>query len=572
LAAASGGIFYLLDLAPVPERDDENVRRLREGRDVLKQALIDAARHSGSKPKPAEIDRQIAAIERQSAALAAVEGVEAAGGMAFYRSLDLRNAAAVQAVIEEIRATYGKIDVLVHAAGLLIDKTLPDKQPEQFDLVFDVKADGLFNLLKSCQGLLVGATVVFSSVAGRFGNNGQADYSAANDLLCKVTNSLPLWLPCTRGIAIDWTAWGGIGMAARGSVPQIMEALGVDMLPPEAGVPTVRRELTYGDTRGEVLIAGRLGAWLGERDPTGGADKEKVAAMLASRRPQLLMVEQVTSTPSHGGVEIETRLDPKVQPFLYDHIPDPDTPWLPGVMAIEALAEAATVFTPEHSVAAVEDVRMLGALKFFRMEPRSLHISGVVRPAGPDLRAAMMLRSVTRPGRPELPPQVKEHFTATVRLGRNVEYALRVLPEAFVLAEEQLSIKADEVYRTFFHGPAYRVIEAAAVDQGRVVARMATDLPPQAEPAGAVMLIAPRLVELCFQAAALWSLKARNAMAFPAGLGSVSVYRQEPAAGAERIWCALETADGESFSGQVVDEAGNVYVDLKGYRTVARPA
>ena len=40
-----------------------------------------------------------------------------------------------------------------------------------------------------------------------------------------------------RGIAVDWTAWGEIGMASRGSVPAIMEALGIDMLPPESGVP-----------------------------------------------------------------------------------------------------------------------------------------------------------------------------------------------------------------------------------------------------------------------------------------------------------------------------------------------
>ena len=172
-------------LPQLPERDDENVRLFRQGRDMLKQALIDAARQAGSKPKPAEIDRQIAAVERQAAALAAVEGVEAAGGTAVYRSLDLRDCAAVQAVIDDIRAAYGRIDLLVHAAGLLVDKTLPEKQPEQFDLVFDVKADGFFNLLKSSQGMPIGATVAFSSVAGRFGNNGQADYSAANDLLCK---------------------------------------------------------------------------------------------------------------------------------------------------------------------------------------------------------------------------------------------------------------------------------------------------------------------------------------------------------------------------------------------------
>ncbi len=259
LAAASGGSFYLLDLAPLPAQDDEHVRLFCAGREALKQALIEAARRAGGKPKPAEIDRQIAAVERQAAALAAVQAVEAAGGKAHYRSLDFRDLAAVEAVIDEVRAAHGRIDLLVHAAGLLIDKTLPDKQPEQFDLVFDVKADGFFNLLKASQALPIGATVAFSSVAGRFGNNGQADYSAANDLLCKLTHNLSHWRPATRGIAIDWTAWGGIGMAARGSVPQIMEALGVDMLPPEAGVPTVRRELTYGAARGRGAHRGAAG-------------------------------------------------------------------------------------------------------------------------------------------------------------------------------------------------------------------------------------------------------------------------------------------------------------------------
>ncbi|HBL27903.1 MAG TPA: hypothetical protein DD490_13775, partial [Acidobacteria bacterium] len=68
-----------------------------------------------------------------------------------------------------------------------------------------------------------------------------------------------------------WTAWGGIGMATRGSIPQIMEAAGIDMLPPETGIPWTRRELTAG-TRGEVVVAGRLGVMLQERDATGGLD------------------------------------------------------------------------------------------------------------------------------------------------------------------------------------------------------------------------------------------------------------------------------------------------------------
>ena len=176
-------------------------------------------------------------IERSEAALRAIEAVEAAGGTAYYHSLDLRDGAAVAAVVDDIRQRYGKIDVLLHAGGLLIDRTLPNKEPHQFALVFDVKADGFFNLIKAAKGLPIGATVSFSSVAGRFGNNGQSDYASANDLLCKISSSMRTWRPDTRGIAIDWTAWGQIGMASRGSVQQILEALGVDMLPPESGVP-----------------------------------------------------------------------------------------------------------------------------------------------------------------------------------------------------------------------------------------------------------------------------------------------------------------------------------------------
>ncbi len=65
--------------------------------------------------------------------------------------------------------------------------------------------------------------MVFSSVAGRFGNAGQTDYSAANDLLCKEISSLQRTRPGTLGIAIDWTAWADIGMATRGSIPTVMK-------------------------------------------------------------------------------------------------------------------------------------------------------------------------------------------------------------------------------------------------------------------------------------------------------------------------------------------------------------
>jgi acyl carrier protein/NAD(P)-dependent dehydrogenase (short-subunit alcohol dehydrogenase family) len=572
-AGAAGGIFYLLDLVQAPARDDTYVKLFREGRDVLKQALIAEAKASGEKVTPKQIDDKMMGIERGEAALRAIESVEAAGGVAHYFSLDLRDGEKVAAVVDDIRQRYGKIDVLLHAGGLLIDRTLPNKEPHQFALVFDVKADGFFSLLKAAKGMPIGATVSFSSVAGRFGNNGQSDYSSANDLLCKVSSSMRAWRPETRGIAIDWTAWGQIGMASRGSVPAIMAALGIDMLPAEAGVPTIRRELTYGGTKGEILVAGRLGAWMEERDPTGGADVDKLNAALAQRQPRLLMVGEVKAAKLYGGLEVETLLNPNEQPFLFDHAPDAGTPWLPGVMATEALAELATVLAPGYHVAAVENEQMLGAFKFFRMEQRALYLSATIMPAGSgggDLIAHVVLRSVTKPAKEGLPTQVKEHFVADVRLTQ----APAELPSTGFQApaEADLPITAEEIYQSFFHGPTYQVIERAGVQGGQCVALMPHDLPPNTAPADVESLLAPRLVELCFQAAALWHVKTHNAMAFPLGFASVTAYRQPEDADGRRLYGIVQTADnGDTFDAQVVDEAGNVFVELKGYRTVGRP-
>ena len=572
LAVASGGAFYLLDLVPCPARDDKYIALFRQGRDELKQALITEAKASGEKVTPKQIDDKMMGIERSEAALRAVEAVEAAGGTAYYHSLDLRDGAKVAAVVDDIRQRYGRIDVLLHAGGLLIDRTLPNKEPAQFALVFDVKADGFFSLIKAAKGMPIGATVSFSSVAGRFGNNGQSDYSSANDLLCKISSSMRSWRPETRGIAIDWTAWGQIGMASRGSVPQIMEALGIDMLPPEAGVPTIRRELTYGDTRGELVVAGRLGAWVAEKDPTGGLDVDKVNAELAQRKNPLLMVGQVKTYKLYGGIEVETPLDPKVQPFLFDHAPDAGTPWLPGVMGTEAMAELATMAAPGYRVAAVENEQFMGAFKFFRMEPRTLHLSATVKPAANgELVAHCTLRSVNKPAKEGLPVQVKEHFIADVRL--TMAAVEKPAMDFTAPAADSLPIETSEIYKSFFHGPAYQVIDRAGVKGAECVALMAHDLGPNTEPANAESIMAPRLVELCFQCAALWTEKVKGAMGLPLGFDKATTYRQPAEAEGRRLYCTCRTAnDGESFDAQVVDESGNVFVKLDGYLTVARPA
>ncbi len=567
LAGASGGIFYLLDLVKTPDANDLNIALFRKDKDALKAKLIEEAKAAGERPTPVIIDKRVMAIERDEAALRAVEAVEAAGGTAHYHSVNLLDGAAVSAVVDDIRQRYGRIDVIVHAGGLEISRSLSEKDAAQFDLVFDVKADGFFSLLNAAKGLPIGAVVAFSSVAGRFGNNGQTDYSAANDLLCKIVSSFRQWRPQTRGIAIDWTAWGGIGMATRGSIPKIMEMAGIEMLSPECGIPTVRRELVAGGFSGEIVVGGKLGVLVDEWDADGGLDPEKATAL--ARENKYLMIGEVKAAKVYGGIEVETTLDPNEQPFLYDHAID-GTPLLPGVMGTETFAELASLIAPDYHVTAVSDVEFESPFKFYRMEPQTLYLNAAIAPAANgDLIARATLRSVRQPNA-NMPVQEKTHFTATIHLSRTPVDQPAIAFEPPVL--DSLTTTAETLYKVYFHGAAYQVIERGCVGADNAVTLLRDPLPPNSNPADAASLMHPRLIELLFQTAGMWDIKTNGTMALPLAIGSVTAYGSPDAAAGKRLYGVIQAVDnGAAFDGQVVDESGVVYVTLKGYRTVRLP-
>jgi len=567
LAAASGGTFYLLDLVPAPKPDDLDVKHFVNDKDGLKRDLFRRVQARGERATPALVERELAALERAVAARSAIEAVEAAGGTAHYYAVNLTDPVAVSNVVKDLRERHGHIDVLLHAAGVEKSHSLPDKDPREFGLVFDVKSDGWFNLLHAIGDMPLGATVAFSSIAGRFGNGGQADYSSANDLLCKLTSSFRTTHPATRAIAIDWTAWGGIGMASRGSIPKMMELAGIDMLPPKAGIPLIRRELTAGGTRGEVVVGQRLGILMNEWDVNGGLDPNKANASVVGRESaQGPMIGAIAGMNLYNGLTVETSLDPKIQPFLYDHQIE-GTPVLPGVMGIEAFAEAALCVVPGWQVAAVEDVHFLAPFKFYHNEPRSLTIQALFHPEGESVVAnCELLGSRKLPNQDK--PQVTTHFTARLRLTRQSQEACTSRgpgnPSNSVIA-------ASDIYHLYFHGPAYQVLEQAWWDGNHIVGKMSGRLSANHVPAEKATVIEPRLIELCFQTAGLWEMSALGRLGLPLQIERVSLLRTPQTADGSLYAIVTPKEDGALFDSEVVDTDGNPYLQLRGYRTVALP-
>jgi len=157
-----------------------------------------------------------------------------------------------------------------------------------------------------------------------------------------------------------------------------------------------------------------------------------------------------------------------------------------------------------------------------------------------------------------------------------IRVAIRVTLRAVFAGSQRrqfvLDIGREAIYETYFHGPAYQVIERAAVDDESVVALFARDLGPNTEPKGADIVSAPRLLELLFQAAGLWLLVQRETMALPTSLDQAVFVRRSEVPREGRLYAVVEVqGDGRAFDARVVDEKGRVYVELLGYRTVALP-
>ncbi len=564
--ARSGGSFHLLDLAPAPDPADPDLARFVSDRDGLKRDLAARLTARGERATPVLVERELAAIERRSEALAAMAEISAHGGRAIYHQADLRDSDAVAAALAGVRAEAGRVDVLLHAAGLEVSHRLAAKSAEEFDRVFDVKADGWFNLLAALRGVPIGSAVVFSSIAGRFGNAGQTDYAAANELLAKSVAHLPRLRPGTRGLVLDWTGWEGIGMASRGSIPQLLAAAGIDLLPAAQGIPLVRRELESVRDRVEIVVAHRLGSLLDARAPLGGLAPGAFAERLATAGP---MIGRVTTWEGDGGLLVETTLDPNAEPFLDHHRID-GTAVLPGVMGLEAFVAAATLPFVDRPTLAIEDVTFLAPVKFFRDEPRTLEVRCTFRPEGEALLASCTLASERRlAGGAETQRTV--HFTGVVRLGAagSAQPELQLPPaprEALGAPENGGGIEAEAIYRVFFHGPAYRVLRRVARQGEWLVGEAPRDLPAEAH---RVTRTLPRAVEAAFQTLGVGEIARRGVLALPARFERLTFGAEAGGrAGGWRI--AARDGDEAAAGGEayVLDRWGLPIVRLSGYRTV----
>src|SRR6185369_15097351 len=139
----------------------------------------------------------------------------------------------------------------------------------------------------------------------------------------------------------------------------------------------------------------------------------------------------------------------------------------------------------------------------------------------------------TLPNSPE--PQETTHFTARVRLRKQAPQEATAQPPRLTV---EAIVSAAQIYRIYFHGPAYRVMERAWWDGERIIGEMSQSLPENHQPADKPTLIWPRLIELCFQTAGLWQMASEGTMGLPWKVGQVSAGATKP--NGEKIYAMVK--------------------------------
>ena len=222
--------------------------------------------------------------------------------------------------------------------------------------------------------------MAFGSLSGRFGGNGLSDYAAANDMLAKLVDWYRRQRPDCPAACLHWQTWANVGMSTKADdVGMVKNELKMEFISPAEGCEHLHEELRAGLPEGEVLITDgyfqrvfypkelcELPGTAEAPPPSAVAGPRTMpsappaaSAPSPSLRP---LIHSIEPRPE-GGIIAQVRFDPVADVFLREHRLK-DKPFLPGVVGIEALCEAAASFAPQRTVVGLRDLEIQTGLSF----------------------------------------------------------------------------------------------------------------------------------------------------------------------------------------------------------------
>ena len=520
------GRSELLSVEPEWARSAENEKQLKE-------KALQAAQNQGEQISPRGLSRRVNSILASREIAETMDKVRKAGGHIEYLQLDILSVEALSAALEPITDT---VDGLIHGAGALADKHIEDKSEDDLDLVYGVKVGGLFNLLDVIPASNLKFLVLFSSIAGHFGNPGQADYSLSNEILNKSAHHLSSRDPNCRVVALNWGPWEG-GMVSP-QLKRILEGRGVHLISLEDGP--------------EILVE-----WLKSDQPSA----QLIVGELLPLPPRIFPEERRT-------YRIRRELTLDKNPFLTDHVIGGKAV-LPTVCAVSWLINACENLYPGYQFLSVSDYRVFHGIVFdeslspsYTAEITELDFSD----QGLVFEGKIFSNPPDRNG--------KLHYQAQIILvkKRNQE---ETFPGYILTPDQELDGKKLYQDKTLFHGPILQGVKQVInhSPQHLTTRCQLPQITPAHQGQFPIRSFNPYLADVHLQSLLIWASMYLDTVGLP--LKIASGHQFSPAVGSEASFATMVVRSKSKYSlkADVIshDAQGLIYSKVRGAEITLSP-
>ena len=219
------------------------------GLELAKALVQKGARLLAIIDTPQEISRRESEINKQFQIL------NDRGGSILCIGADICDQSQVSSAVNKIRETFGRINGVIHAAGVAQSEIIRKLQQDKVERVFGPKVWGTEFLAAELEKDAPEFVLLCSSIDAIRGSYGQADYCAANAFQDAFSHHMRL--KGHRYISINWDVWQKVGMASRVEVSPSMKkrwrqelALGIK---PSEGRHIFNRALCQG--KAQIVIS-----------------------------------------------------------------------------------------------------------------------------------------------------------------------------------------------------------------------------------------------------------------------------------------------------------------------------
>jgi acyl transferase domain-containing protein/NAD(P)-dependent dehydrogenase (short-subunit alcohol dehydrogenase family) len=516
----------------------------------IKKAIL-ASEFAGQSPSPRDIERRYRKWMANREILSTLAALDATGALACYYRVDICDSAMVETTVARIHAELGPISGLIHGAGILRDRLILDKTVDQFNRVYDTKVLGLENLLDAIDRFSqsdLSHIVLFSSVSARMGNQGQADYAMANEVLNKRAQQLSRSKPGCKVIAINWGPWDG-GMVTPALKRRFTES-GIDLIPLKAGAAAMVAEMSQPDnTAVEILIGSPLSQ--AEDQPAGehGSALREDFALMAS-------------------------LDIDIQnyPVLKSHYLD-GRPVVPLAIITEWLAHGALHANPGLILHGIDNLRVLKGIQLDSGKAAVSLMAGRARRVGRHYAVDVEIRNNSRTS-----PLPAVHSKGTVMLTDTLPGPPPFIENGHFKDSGIPRNLLDRIYGDIlFHGKdLHGIREILQLSEKGMSARLSAAPPPAdwiIAPLRSRWIADPLILDSAFQMAIVWCKENLGKVSLPSYAASYRQYSQRfPADGVSAV-LEVSRHDERKMRGDFtfLDSKKAVVARISGYEAIMDP-